>query len=191
GDVCALSPSLVKLMNNRYAAKAFDDRIGCAVAVKAASLVKTPRYDTYYVFTTQEEVGCRGSKTSAFSIAPDFGIALDVTSTGDTVGSSPMAVSLGNGTAIKIKDNSAICSPYIVKTLSDIAEKHSIKYQYEILEFGGTDASSMQTTGCGAHSGCISIPTRYVHSGVETIELSDCDASAKLLAAFIENVDGE
>ena len=88
GDVCALECSFVRLMNNRFAAKAFDDRLGCAVAVKAASLVGTPAYDTYYVFTVQEEVGCRGSRTAAFTIAPTFGIAIDVTSTGDTVDTS-------------------------------------------------------------------------------------------------------
>ncbi len=187
GDVCALECSFVRLMNNRFAAKAFDDRLGCAVAVKAASLVGTPAYDTYYVFTVQEEVGCRGSRTAAFTIAPTFGIAIDVTSTGDTVGASPMEVSLGNGAAIKIKDNSAVCSQLIVDTLAALAEKNKIKYQLEILEFGGTDASSMQTTGAGAYAGCISIPTRYVHTGVETVDLADCKAAASLLASFIES----
>ena len=35
-------------------------------------------------FSVQEEVGLRGAKTAAYRINPDVGMALDVTSHGDT-----------------------------------------------------------------------------------------------------------
>lgn len=186
GDICAVVPVFQKLMNNRYAAKAFDDRIGCAVAVDAARNAKKTAYDTYYVFTVQEEVGCRGSKPAAFSIMPDYAVALDVTPSGDVPGEKNLNVKLSGGAAIKIKDNSVICSSVIVGGLTALAEKHNIKHQFEILTYGSTDTSSMQLAGSGCVAGCISIPTRYVHSPVETIDMNDVKASSALLTAFIE-----
>lgn len=187
GDTCAVAPSLTRLMNNRLSAKAFDDRIGAAVALYSLKNISTPAYDTYFVFTVQEEVGLRGSKAAAFTIAPDYSIAIDVTRTGDEPGVPPMECKLDGGAAIKIKDSSVICSPKMVKALTKVAEDNKIKYQYEILEGGGTDTASMQTTGAGSFAGAISIPTRYIHSPVEMISLNDVMACTKLLTAFLEN----
>ncbi|HBR31234.1 MAG TPA: aminopeptidase [Clostridiales bacterium] len=186
GDTCALTPVFQKLMNNRFTAKAFDDRIGCAVALDSLRNAKKTKYDTYYVFTVQEEVGCRGSKTASFSIMPDYAVALDVTTAGDVPGEKNQPVSLGKGAAIKIKDNSVICSKVIVDRLTALAEKHKIKYQYEILTAGGTDTSSMQLAGAGCDAGCISIPTRYIHTPMETIDFSDVKACSSLLTALTE-----
>ena len=184
GDVCALVPMLQKLGGSRYAAKAFDDRIGCVVAAYAALHCDIPAYDTWFVFTVQEEVGCRGSRPAAFRIMPDYGIALDVTSAGECGGAA--VTKLGDGAAIKIKDSSVLCSTAIVDRLTELAKEGNIPYQYEVLTAGGTDTSSMQMVGAGCAAGCISIPTRYIHSPVETIDMKDLDACAKLLTAFVE-----
>lgn len=189
GDVCALENSYTRLMNNKISVKALDDRLGCAVAVEAAKKATTPQYDTYYVFTVQEEVGCRGSKPSAFAIAPTYAIAIDVTGTGDTVGASPMTVKLDGGAAIKIKDSSVICSKKVIDRLTLLAKDAKIPYQFEILEYGGTDTSSMQTAASGSYAGCVSIPTRYIHSAVETVSLADVDACIKLVAEFVSKCD--
>ena len=184
GDVCALVPMLQKLGGSRYAAKAFDDRIGCVVAAYAALHCDTPAYDTWFVFTVQEEVGCRGSRPAAFRIMPDYGIALDVTSAGECGGSA--VTKLGDGAAIKIKDSSVLCSTMMIDRMTELAKERDIPYQYEVLTAGGTDTSSMQMVGAGCAAGCISIPTRYIHSPVETIDMKDLDACAKLLIAFVE-----
>ncbi len=186
GDYLALSQRVTKLANKRYAAKAFDDRIGCAVLVEAAKLAQKVKYDTYYVFTVQEEVGCRGSKAAANAILPDYSLACDLTPTYDTAGALPGEVKLGAGAAIKIRDSSVICSKMIVDRLTALAEERKIKYQYEVLTAGGTDTSSMQTAGAGSYAGCISVPGRYIHSPVEVINSKDLDECVKLFAAFIE-----
>ncbi len=186
GDVCALEQRITRLMNSRIAAKAFDDRLACAITLEAAKLIEEPAYDTYYVFTVQEEVGCRGSKPAAFGIAPTYGIALDVTHTGDMVGGPKMTVKLGEGAAIKIKDSSVICSRSVINRMTELSEKHGIKHQYEVLTAGGTDTSSMQTACAGAFTGCISIPTRYIHTPVETVDMADVTACVNLLAAIIK-----
>lgn len=185
GDVCAVMQSIQKLGTHRVAAKALDDRICCAVSYEAALQTATPAYDTYYVFTVQEEVGCRGSKAAANAIQPDIAIALDVTPCGDVPGSPTLPVVLGGGAVVKVKDSSVVCSRLLNDRLVALAKEHGIKWQYEVLTAGGTDTSSMQIAGDGCHATCISLPTRYVHTPVETFDLRDFDACVDLLKAFI------
>lgn len=187
GDYFVVEPTVTRLMGKRIAGRPMDDRIGCVVMLETARRVTAPRDDVYYVFTTQEEVGCRGAKTAAFAIAPDVAIAYDVTGTGDTIGAKPMAVKVGGGAAIKLKDSSVICNPDLVAALTDAAKSKKIPHQLEILPYGGTDTSSMQMAGSGCAAGCISIPTRYIHSGVELIDLGDVEACAALTAAYLES----
>ncbi len=186
GDVCAVAPMVKKLSANRYTSKAFDDRICCTVAAYAALNCETPAYDTYFVFTVQEEVGCRGSKPSAFAIMPDYSIALDITPAPACGNPNHFTVKLGGGAAIKIKDSSVICSAKMVDRLTELAEENKIKYQYEVLLAGGTDTSQMQLAGAGSYACCISLPTRYTHTPVETIDINDMTACVELLKAFIE-----
>ena len=187
GDVCAISPMFKKLSSKRFTSKAFDDRVCCAISAYAALNCATPAYDTYFVFTTQEEVGCRGAKPSSFAVMPDYSIALDVTPAPACGNPNHLTAKLGNGAAIKIKDSSVICSRKMVDRLTDLAEEKGIKYQYEVLLAGGTDTSQMQIAGAGSFACCISLPTRYVHSPVETIDADDLKACTDLLIAFIEN----
>ena len=70
-------------------------------------------------------------------------ISLDVTLTGDTPKSRPMAVRLGAGPAVKIKDSSLICHPRVKNLMIDRAEEAGIPYQLEVLEAGGTDTGSI------------------------------------------------
>ena len=74
------------------------------------------------MFTTQEEVGLRGARTAAYSLDPDYGIAVDVTGTGDTPEAHRMAVSLGKGAAIKVKDSSVITHPAVKDLLVNTAK---------------------------------------------------------------------
>ncbi len=187
GDVCAVSPMFKKLSSTRYASKAFDDRVCCAIETFAALNCKEFAYDTYFVFTVQEEVGCRGAKPSSFSVMPDYSIALDITPAPACGNPNHLTVKLGDGAAIKIKDSSVICSTKMVDRLTELAKENNIKYQYEVLLAGGTDTSAMQIAGSGSHACCISLPTRYVHTPPETIDINDMKACAELLIAFLEN----
>ena len=186
GDFCSTVSHLERLSGGFWSGRPFDDRIGCAIMVRAAMEMKDCKNDTYFVFTVQEEVGCRGSKTSAFAVRPDFSVAFDVTGCGDGPKARPMAVSLGKGAAIKVKDSSVICDGGFVKYLSDLAKEKKIQAQLEILEGGGTDTCSMQTTGEGSRATAISVPTRYIHSNNETICKRDYDACVALTKAMLE-----
>ncbi len=187
GDCCALVPHLTKLNTNRVCGRPLDDRIGCACLIKIAERLQAPKDDIYYVFSVQEEVGCRGARPATFGIAPELALIFDVTATGDAQGAKPMAVKLGGGAAVKIKDNSVICHQGLVRELLDTAKRAGIAAQCEILTFGGTDTSSAQMTGTGCRAGAISVPCRYIHSGVEMVDLRDASAAVSLTLAYLED----
>lgn len=185
GDCCALMPHANKLLGSRVCGRPLDDRIGCAVMIEIARKMPAPADDIYYVFSVQEEVGCRGAKPAAYEIKPDLALIYDVTATGDVPGAKPMAVKLGDGVAVKIKDSSVICDAAMVAELMETAKKTKIKAQLEILTFGGTDTSAVQMTGYGCRAGALSIPSRYIHSGEEMIDMADAEAAVALTVAYL------
>jgi endoglucanase len=151
-------------MGKRLVAKSMDDRIGCVVGIEALKRLESTPHDVYFVFSAQEEVGTRGAEAAANAIDPDVGIALDVTGTGDTPDAYPMAVGLGKGAAIKVKDGGMIAHAGLVRLMKKRAEEAEIPYQLEVLVGGSTDARSIQISNGGSAAGCISIPTRDLHS---------------------------
>ncbi|MDT8306422.1 MAG: M42 family metallopeptidase [Anaerolineae bacterium] len=171
----------------RYIAKSMDDRIGCAVAIAALQQQEATPHDVYFVFSVQEEVGTRGAQAAANAIEPEIGIALDVTTTGDTPGARAMAVELGKGPAIKVKDVGMIAHSGLVQLMRQRAEEAGIPHQMEVLEGGSTDARSIQIAGAGSAAGTISIPCRYVHSQSEIVDANDAQNSVKLLLEILAN----
>jgi endoglucanase len=148
---------------------------------------RKPAYDFYAVFTVQEEVGLRGATTAAFGIAPDIGVAVDVTGTGDTPKGAKMEVSLGKGPTVKIKDSSVLSDPRVVDWMVTTAQKAKIPYQLEILERGGTDTRAIQLSRAGVPAGCVSIPCRYIHSPSEMVDFDDVQNAVKLLVELLTN----
>jgi endoglucanase len=173
-------------LDKRLLAPALDDRIGCAILISTIKNLSEVENDTYFVFTVQEEVGIRGSQTSAFKINPDLGIAVDLTATGDTPESRTMSVSLGEGPAIKVKDRSVITHPKVKDLLIKVAKREGIPYQFEVLEFGGTDAGSIHLTREGVPTGVLSIPARYIHTPGEMVDYSDVENGVKLLSGVLQ-----
>ena len=171
----------------RLSAKSMDDRIGCVVAIEALKQLQSTPHEVYFVFSVQEEVGTRGAEAAANGIDPDVGISLDVTLTGDMPEAVPMAISLGKGTAIKVKDSGMIAHAGLVKLMRKRAEDAEIPYQLEVLTGGTTDARPMQISNAGCAAGCISIPCRYVHSQSETVDANDVLNSIKLLVEILSN----
>jgi endoglucanase len=191
GDVACFLRPMVEV-GGHLISKAMDDRIGCAVLVQTMldlqALPERLPHDVYAVFSAQEEVGLRGATTSAFKIEPDVGIAIDVTFAGDTP--EPvvkMATALDQGPAIKIKDGGMLATPWVKDWMIETAEANDIPYQLEVLVGGTTDARAIQTTQAGIPAGCLSIPTRYVHSPSETVSYGDVVDSVKLLVAMMAN----
>jgi endoglucanase len=189
GDVAAFFRPFEDL-GDRLVSKAMDDRIGCAIILQALRELQNSPHDVYFVFTTQEEVGLRGATTSSYGIAPDLALAVDVTRTGDTPEAHTMAVSLGDGPAIKVKDGRMLAHPGVKNWLVETAEADGIPYQLEVLEGGTTDAAAIQTSRAGVPAGCVSIPTRYVHTPSEMVDYDDVTNAVKLLVAALSKPIG-
>ena len=184
GDVCGFDRPFLDL-DKRLVAKAMDDRIACAVLIETLRQLKETPHEIHFVFTTQEEVGVRGAGTSAFGIDPDLGVAVDVTLTGDTPKGVRMAVALGKGPAIKVKDAGMLADARVVAWMVNTAERLKMPYQREVLEGGSTDARAIQVTRGGVPAGCLSIPCRYVHSPSEMVDYGDVQNAVKLLTALM------
>lgn len=172
----------------RLIAKAMDDRISCAIAIETMRrLNKTTPNEVYFAFTVQEEVGLRGVRPAAYSVNPDVGIALDVTSTGDEIKNSKMAVRLGGGAAIKLHDLGLVVPPAVRDWMVSRAEADGIPYQLELLDKGTTDAAGIQIARAGVPSGCISVPCRFVHTPSETVDMTDVTACVDLLTGLLSS----
>jgi len=184
GDVACFQRTCEE-QGKRIFAKAMDDRIGCAVLLMAMKELERSPHDISFAFTVQEEVGLRGAATSGYGEEPEIAIAVDVTLTGDTPECPPMAVSLGAGPAIKIKDSGMLSHVGVKEWLIRTAESARIPYQREVLVAGTTDAAAIQVTRAGVPAGCLSIPTRYVHMPSEVVDSGDVDGAVKLLVSAL------
>lgn len=169
----------------RLISKAMDNRISCYILVELLRQLEDLAYDLYVIFSTQEEITLSGARTSAFRIAPDIAISVDVTGTGDTPKARPMEVSLGEGPAIKVKDGGMIAHPMVREMLVAAAKKAEVPYQMEVLLGGTTDAAAMQLVRAGVPSGCVSVPCRYIHSPSEMVDRQDVENVVKVLLAAL------
>ncbi len=189
GDVVTMVGPLQE-MGNFFTGKTLDDRVGVYAMIEAFKRM-THNHDTIVaVATVQEEVGMRGAKGAAFRLEPDMGIALDITVAGDAPGSDSamFGVKMGEGVAIKLVDQVAISHRGLVNFFRNLAQKHSIKHQWELLPAGGTDAGAMQIVKRGGIPVItLSIPNRYTHTVVESCHKQDVEATIALLTHFMES----
>ncbi|MEM9721790.1 MAG: M42 family metallopeptidase [Bacteroidota bacterium] len=190
GDVVTRERDLVEL-GDCVSTKSLDNRVSVYILIETLRKLKDPAWDFYAVFTVQEEVGLRGATTSTRKINPDAGFGLDVTIANDLPGAQEheYITLLGKGTAIKIMDGSVICDPRMVSFMEEIAKSFEIPYQKEVLTGGGTDTGALQRSGEGAIVGCISIPSRHIHSVVEMCHKEDIQHSIDLLTHCVEQLD--
>ncbi|HGJ66527.1 TPA: M42 family peptidase [bacterium] len=184
-----------QILNNgkAYLAKAWDDRIGCALFIEVIrNLVGDKHENTVYgVGTVQEEVGLRGAKTSSWAVQPDVGIALEVGIASDVPGGKKeeSMEALGKGPAILLRDASMIPNLKLRDLAIDTAEENKIPYQLDVMERGGTDAGSMHVNMRGAPCLVMGVPCRYIHSHAGIINRDDYDNTVKLITAIVKKLN--
>ena len=190
GDSITFKQSVGKLGTNQFSSKTMDDRASlCAIIEVMKNLQGCDlNCDVYCVGAVQEEVGCRGGKTTSYGIMPDMAIAIDVTH-GITPDNSENAVAVGNGTAMSKGPN---IHPKLVERLERTAIENSIGYAVEI-DGGatGTDAWEIQVSGGGIPVALMSIPLKYMHTSVETLAISDVTDTARVITEFIKGLEGD
>jgi putative aminopeptidase FrvX len=191
GDLISFRREVAELKNRRLAGKAFDDRACVAIVTLALERLTEMRHDwdVFAVATVQEEIGLKGAVASAYGVAPDLAVALDV-----TFGKQPGVpdvdgVPLGEGPVISVGPN---FHPGVVTRLKEVAEAREIPYQLEPAPGrSGTDAWAIQVTREGVPTALISLPLRYMHQPVETLDTRDVERAARLLAAFVAGLEAD
>ncbi|CAM5222515.1 Endoglucanase OS=Ureibacillus acetophenoni OX=614649 GN=SAMN05877842_102459 PE=3 SV=1 [Ureibacillus acetophenoni] len=174
-------------------AKAWDNRIGCAIAIDVMKALKDEKHPNivYGVGNVQEEVGLRGAKTATYKIQPDIGFAVDVGVAGDTPGITPneSTSKIGAGPQLIIYNASMVSHKGLRDLVVDVAEEHNIPYQFDSTPGGGTNAGSMHLVGSGVPSLAISIATRYIHSHAGILHRDDYDNAVKLIVEVVKRLD--
>ena len=187
GDVITINRQVVELKNNRLAGKCMDDTAGIATYAVAFERLKGFEHDLdlYFVASAQEEVGLRGAKVAAQHIEPDLAIVLEVGFGKSSESADDGKSMLGEGVEIITGIN---INRKMFKTLKEVAGKNGIKYQVNVEPRGtGTDGWEIQVAGKGAATALLQVPTRYMHTSVETLSMDDVEAAGRLLAEFVIN----
>lgn len=170
--------------------KAWDNRIGCAVVLEVMKAFKDMDHPNtiFGVGTVQEEVGCRGAKTTSNIINPDISIAVDVGIAKDTPGTDK-AVKMGDGPLILLYDSGLVGHAPLRDLFIDTAKEHNIPIQIDFLKRGGTDAGPMHLAHSGSPAISLCIPSRYIHSHTSMISKSDFENTVKLVIEVIKKLD--
>lgn len=183
------------VMNNEkmLLAKAWDNRIGCAIAIDVMKYVQNKQHANivYGVGTVQEEVGLRGAKTSAHQIGPDIAFGVDVGIAGDTPGVTEKEAmgKMGKGPQIILYDASMVSHKGLRDFVTDVADELSIPYQFDAMAGGGTDSGEIHMTANGVPSLSVTIATRYIHSHAAMLHRDDYENAVKLLGEVILRLD--
>ncbi|MFH1441521.1 MAG: M42 family metallopeptidase [Candidatus Omnitrophota bacterium] len=192
GDMVIFEPNAGVLNGNFYYGKAIDDRIGCYALIKIMEKLNA-QAEVYAVATVQEEVGLKGARTSSFKINPDFALAIDTNTSGDTpqISERESCLKLGAGASITVIEASGrglIVSEKMKKLLIDTAKENNIKYQIDVIEGGMTDGAIIYMNREGVQTGVLSIPTRYIHSPTGVFNIEDLNAVVELAVKAVERL---
>ena len=175
-----------------YMAKAFDNRVACAIAIDVADRLKKVKHPNTYLAcgTVQEEIGARGAQTLAHLADPDVCIVVDV---GVALDVPPEGMKkderLGNGASVLVYDATMVPNLKLRDLIITTAEKNKIKYHLTTMERGGTDGSRIHMSRLGVPSVVIGPPTRYIHSHNSILHRKDYEAVVKLIVELMKRLD--
>jgi putative aminopeptidase FrvX len=181
---------------DRYLAKAFDDRVGLAVATEALRQLKSlPHPNTVEMAATvQEENGLRGAAVVQATAHPDIVINLEIGIAGDfPLLTSPKLSqeALGKGPGLFVFDASMLPNNTYVNWIVDLARAHHIPFQFESVGGYGEDGAQLQKSGTGIPAVNIGVPTRYGHSQSSVIDRNDFDNTVRLVVQMVQGLSAE
>ena len=193
GHPAVYADGVEMLTESRVVGRALDNRLGGFVLAQVFASLKTgqrPDATTVALNAVQEEIGGNGARMATYAIGPDVAVVLDVTHATDTPGIEKAKhgeVVLGGGPSVT---HGTVNHPAVVERLVQVAEENDIPLQHESSSrYSGTDTDVIFTTREGIPSALVSIPMRYMHSTVETVDLGDVDHTIRLLDAFVRSIE--
>ncbi len=185
GDYAGFVGPYYELKNERISAKTFDDRAGCFLLLEALKRNKGEGpNEVYYVFSVQEEVGCRGAVAAAAQVKPDIGVSVDVTPDHFYHSDLEGCNAVGEGISVTLGDPSAMLDEYLVDEMLACCEENKIPYQRGVMDRGGTDASSINLSNEGVRVAGIALVDRYPHSKCSIISKKDVLAGIDLVDRY-------
>lgn len=187
GDSVWFESDFIGFGNGFVKSKALDDRAGCAILVE---MIKSElEYDMWFSFGVQEEIGTRGAQTAAFTIAPDYAIAVETTTAADISGvkDEKRVCICGKGGTVSFMDRSTLYSKELFNKAFEIAERENIPCQPKTMVAGGNDSGAIHKSRGGVKVLTVSIPCRYLHSPSCVIKYDDAKESLRLIKALAED----
>ncbi len=188
GDYVVMDEPFIEI-GDKFVSKALDNRIACWLGIEAIRALgdKGRGAEIHVVFTTQEEVGLRGARTSSYRVKPDIGLGIDVTLSCDTPGipEKDATTQQGEGFGLHVRDSSFIADKGLVRDIEALAIKKGIPYQRTMLAAGGQDGAAAQQAAAGARAVGITVGTRYIHTVTEMIAKDDLQAALDILVAYL------
>lgn len=185
GDFACFNSDFYEFGDGFIKSKAIDDRVGCTLMIE---LIKSRlEYDTWFLFSVQEEVGLRGAKAGSFTISPDIALVLEATTACDISGiqDNEKVCILGNGPVVSFMDRSTIYNKQLYNLAFETAKELNIPCQTKTMIAGGNDSGAIHTTKGGIKTLAISLPCRYIHSPSCVIKQSDLHHTKLLLDSFL------
>jgi putative aminopeptidase FrvX len=150
--------------------------------------VKLP-FGLYITNSVQEEVGLRGAEMIVERIRPDLAIVTDVTHDTQT----PMMNKVQNGDIACGQGPVVSYAPAVhnklLKHIVKTAEKEKIPFQRMAASRAtGTDTDAFAYGAAGVPSALISLPLRYMHTTVESVNRYDVENVIKLIVASLRGL---
>ncbi len=185
GD-CAVMCSDFTVVGDKVLAKALDDRVGCAVLIDL--LKRDAEYDFYASFSVQEEVGLRGAKVAAYTVAPDAAIVIDGTTAADVAGVAPakQVCRQGKGAVVSFMDGATSYD----REYYNAALNSGIPAQSKTAVAGGNNAGAIHLSRGGVRTVALSVPCRYIHTSGSTCDMRDVVAVRDLTKYMIDQIAG-
>ncbi len=189
GDYAHFATAFEELGDGRYKGKAFDDRAGCAQLLDLLDI--DTEVPLCAAFTVQEEVGLRGARVAAWSLAPDVALVLEGTTCADVpeVREHGQSTRLGDGPALGLMDRTSFAHPGMLREMIRTAEENDIPYQFRRSTAGGNDAGPISLSRGGVPAVTISTPCRYIHSPVSVMHRDDFADGVRLVTAFLTRIE--
>ena len=185
GDMITFYDGAEELLGDTVCGKYLDDRAGIVSLLIAAEKIREKKtdLDIYLLLSSQEEVGTRGAAVGAYGIYPDAAIVVDVTHGKTPDSDDERSYKTGSGAAVCVGPN---VHPYMYSLACGCAKKNDIPFEIEV-EGGatGTDAEVVQIASSGIPCALLSIPLKFMHTTVETLDFKDVEAVGNLIAEMV------
>ncbi len=173
GDAVYFCSQFLEFGDEMIKGKALDDRAGCAMMIEM--MQEELNYDTYFVFTVQEELGLRGAKVATYSVEPDIAIVLETTTAADIPGvvGEKRVCEVGKGAVISYMDRATAYNRQLYDLAFKTAKENDIPCQTKSMVAGGNDSGAIHVSRGGVKTLALSVPCRYLHSPTNVFSYRD------------------